>query len=86
MLYLPLGRIISILTHPALCAEEMQVFLMITRWLDFQRYDRLQYACRLLKLVRFQLIQPEVLANEVQRIRWLFTNPSCMEPVFEAYK
>jgi hypothetical protein len=59
---------------------------MVVKWLDFQRHDRLQYACRLLQLIRFQLIQPEVLATEVQRINWLFADARCMEPVFEAYK
>jgi len=55
-------------------------------WLDAQRSERMSVAARLLRLVRFQLIAPEVLAREVQAVGWLFNNHDCMEPVWQAYK
>ena len=76
----------SILKRPELCADELDVFLAIVSWVDAQRADRLSVAARLLRLVRFQLIPPEILAREVQAIDWLFNSHQCMEPVWEAYK
>jgi len=84
--YLPYERLVSILKRPELCADELDVFLAIVSWIDAQRAERLSVAARLLRLVRFQLIPPEILAKEVQAVNWLFSNLECMEPVWEAYK
>ena len=84
--YLPYERLVSILRRPELCADELEVFLAIVSWIDAQRAERLSVAARLLRLVRFQLIAPEILAREVQAVSWLFSNRDCMEPVWEAYK
>ena len=84
--YLPFERLVSILRRPELCADELDVFLAIVSWVDAQRADRMPVAARLLRLVRFQLIPPEILARQVQAIDWLFNNHECMEPVWEAYK
>jgi len=85
-LYLPYERLLSILKRPELCADELDVFLAIVSWVDAQRDDRQPVAPSLLRLVRFQLIPPDILAREVQAIDWLFNNHECMEPVWEAYK
>jgi len=84
--YLPYDRLLSILRHPELCADELDLFVAIVSWIDAQRSERLSVAARLLRLVRFQLIPPETLAKEVQAVAWLFNNPDCMQPVWEAYK
>jgi len=76
----------SLLKSPDLCAEELDVFVAIVSWVDAQRADRLPVAPRLLRLVRFQLIPPDILAREVQAVDWLFNNHECMQPVWEAYK
>ena len=84
--YLPFERLLSILKSPELCADELDVFVAIVSWVDSQRAERLPLACRLLRLVRFQLIPPDLLAREVQAVDWLFNNPQCMQPVWEAYR
>jgi len=76
----------AMLKRPDLCAEELDVFLAIVAWVDAQRAERMMVAAKLLRLVRFQLIPPEILAREVQAVDWLFNNHECMEPVWEAYK
>lgn len=84
--YLPYERLVSILKRPELCADELDVFLAIVSWISAQRVERLPAAARLLRLVRFQLIPPDLLAREVQAVGWLFNNHECMEPVWEAYR
>ena len=83
--FLPIDRLVAILTSTFLCSPELDIFYAIVKWTDFSRQERLPYARQLLSYVRFQLIEPEVLATQVQVVEWIFDSEG-REQVLEAYK
>ena len=83
--FLPVDRLVAILTSAVLCSPELDIFYAIVKWTDFSRQERLPYARQLLSYVRFQLIEPEVLATQVQVVDWIFDSEG-REQVLEAYK
>lgn len=84
--YLPLYRLISILTSESLCCSEINVFLAIARWIDHDRNERIQFAKPLLSLVRYHLIDPDQLSTQVQPVEWIFVDRESREAVLDAYK
>ena len=84
--FLPIDRLLSILTNDNLCSPEIDVFLSIVRWVDFNRAERLQYAKQLLGIVRYQSIDPDRLATQVQPVDWIFVDRESHEAVLDAYK
>jgi hypothetical protein len=66
--------------------SELEVFLAVVRWVDFNRSERLQHAESLLRCVRFRLLDPEVLATRVELIDWIFSPRKCHEQLMDAYK
>lgn len=84
--FLPIDRLMTVLTNDNLCSPEVDVFLAIVRWIDFNRTERLPFAKQLLALVRYQNIDPDLLATQVQPVDWIFADRECLDPVLDAYK
>ena len=86
MMILPFDKFVTIITHPALCAKELEIFRAIVNWVSCNRQGRLQFSKDLLGLVRFHLIDPEELASQVELQDWIFADSGCKNIILEAYK
>ncbi|ESN94440.1 hypothetical protein HELRODRAFT_164284 [Helobdella robusta] len=84
--YIPVNRLKKILTHESLSGEELEILLAVIKWIDFNRADRTQYARQLFSHIRFELVDPEAIANQVEVHDWLFSDKSNKDIISEAYK
>ncbi|XP_060063807.1 kelch-like protein diablo [Ylistrum balloti] len=66
--------------------DELDVFLAVVSWIDFNRQDRLRHAHDLLSRVRLVHISPEQLATEVEVVDYLFQIPACNALLLSAYR
>ena len=66
--------------------SELDLFLAIVRWIDFNRAERLCTAPVLLQSVRFHKISPEVLVSEVEVETHIFEMMECHYMLYEAMK
>ncbi|XP_033746483.1 kelch-like protein 17 [Pecten maximus] len=66
--------------------DELDVFLAVVSWIDFNRQDRLRHAHDLLSCVRLLHISPEQLATQVEVIDYLFQIPACNALLLSAYR
>ncbi|XP_021347664.1 kelch-like protein diablo [Mizuhopecten yessoensis] len=66
--------------------DELDVFLAVTSWIDFNRQDRLRHAPDLLSCVRLVHISPEHLTTQVEVVDYLFQIPVCNALLMSAYR
>lgn len=66
--------------------DELDVFLAVVSWIDFNRQDRLRHAQELLSCVRLFHISPEMLATQVEVVDYLFQIPACNALLLSAYR
>lgn len=66
--------------------DELDVFLAVVSWIDYNRQDRLRHALDLLGCVRLVYISPEQLAMHVEVVDYLFNIPECKDLLLAAYR
>ena len=85
-LYIPIDRLNEILAHESLSGEELDILLAVIKWIDFNRQERIQFSKQLFSHIRFELVDPEAIANQVEIHDWLFSDKTNKELISEAYK
>ena len=86
MLLLPFENFFTLVTHPSLRAKELELFMSIANWINFNRPSRMKHAKSLLSLVKFHSIDPNQLAKYVEHQDWLFRDDFNKKIILDAYK
>ena len=87
-LYMPLDRVRCLLTDDRLrVGSEMEVFVVLMRWLNFDREERMPAAAGLMReAVRMQHISPECLVKDVESVDWIFGDAECQAVLNDAIR
>ncbi len=67
-----------------LVMSELDVFLAMLRWVDYNRQERLCMVTDLLECVRLQLISPDMLITRVQIVKHVFNIKECYDQLYTA--
>ena len=86
LLLLPFESFYTLLTHPSLRVKEVELFLSIANWINFNRASRMKHNKMLLSLVNFHRMDPHQLARYVENQGWLFSNDDNKKIILDAYK
>ena len=65
---------------------DIQSFLACTKWIDFDRSDRLRYAVALMSLIRFGKVPSQELAEHVETVDFMNDIPECKEMLYTAFR
>lgn len=86
LLLLPFENFYTLTTHPSLRAKEVEVFMSVANWINFNRPCRMKHAKALLPLIKFHLIDPQQLAKYVENQEWVFNDDENKRIILDAYK
>lgn len=67
-------------------ASELEIFLAIVAWINYDRPVRIQYAPELIGYVRMHHMTPEVLVTRVETTHFIFAIPECHNQLYTAFK
>lgn len=82
---IPVDRLAILLASDVLKDfNELQLFNAARGWIESDVDNRLQYASRLMKHIRFPLISPTDLITHVQTVNFMKSDPTCMSLLLEA--
>lgn len=66
--------------------SEIDLFLIVCKWLNADREKRLEYASKILKHIRFMTISSYELSDYVEKYDFMHSIPECRKYVFDAYR